>query len=334
MKNMAYAIETDNLTKKFSDLTAVDNVSLKVNEGEIFGLLGPNGAGKTTLISMLVTLKKPTSGTAKVNGFDIHKNPDGVRKSIGIIFQDPSLDEELTAFENLELHAAMYGISKAEREKRIIEVIETVELKDRLNTVVKTFSGGMRRRLEIARALLHYPKVLFLDEPTIGLDPQTRKHVWDYIKKLKEEHGITILLTTHYMDEADSLCDRIAIIDQGKVIVLDSGKALKDSLGGDTLKIETNQAEKLQNALKGMKGVKDTKILEGRLQLRVEFGEKKILEVVEAAKKNNIEILSVGLHKPTIDDVFLHYTGKTIREETLSGKDQMRMRRKAWGHKR
>ncbi|PIU21397.1 MAG: ABC transporter ATP-binding protein [Candidatus Diapherotrites archaeon CG08_land_8_20_14_0_20_34_12] len=331
---MAYAIETDNLTKKFSDLTAVDNVSLKVNEGEIFGLLGPNGAGKTTLISMLVTLKKPTSGTAKVNGFDIHKNPDGVRKSIGIIFQDPSLDEELTAFENLELHAAMYGISKAEREKRIIEVIETVELKDRLNTVVKTFSGGMRRRLEIARALLHYPKVLFLDEPTIGLDPQTRKHVWDYIKKLKEEHGITILLTTHYMDEADSLCDRIAIIDQGKVIVLDSGKALKDSLGGDTLKIETNQAEKLQNALKGMKGVKDTKILEGRLQLRVEFGEKKILEVVEAAKKNNIEILSVGLHKPTIDDVFLHYTGKTIREETLSGKDQMRMRRKAWGHKR
>ena len=331
---MAYAIETDNLTKKFSDLTAVDNVSLKVNEGEIFGLLGPNGAGKTTLISMLVTLKKPTSGTAKVNGFDIHKNPDGVRKSIGIIFQDPSLDEELTAFENLELHAAMYGISKAEREKRIIEVIETVELKDRLNTVVKTFSGGMRRRLEIARALLHYPKVLFLDEPTIGLDPQTRKHVWDYIKKLKEEHGITILLTTHYMDEADSLCDRIAIIDQGKVIVLDSGKALKDSLGGDTLKIETNQAEKLQNALKGMKGVKDTKILEGRLQLRVEFGEKKILEVVEAAKKNNIEILSVGLHKPTIDDVFLHYTGKTIREETLSGKDQMRMRKKAWGHKR
>ena len=258
---MAYAIETDNLTKKFSDLTAVDNVSLKVNEGEIFGLLGPNGAGKTTLISMLVTLKKPTSGTAKVNGFDIHKNPDGVRKSIGIIFQDPSLDEELTAFENLELHAAMYGISKAEREKRIIEVIETVELKDRLNTVVKTFSGGMRRRLEIARALLHYPKVLFLDEPTIGLDPQTRKHVWDYIKKLKEEHGITILLTTHYMDEADSLCDRIAIIDQGKVIVLDSGKALKDSLGGDTLKIETNQAEKLQNALKGMKGVKDTDIL-------------------------------------------------------------------------
>src|SRR5512143_1392446 len=246
------AIEIDKLTKKFGELVAVDDVSLEIKEGQIFGLLGPNGAGKTTLISMLVTMKKPTSGRATVNGFDVVKEADQTRKSIGIVFQDPSLDEELTAYENLELHAAMYGLEPAERKGRIMEVIETVELSDRLNDVVKTFSGGMRRRLEIARGLLHYPKILFLDEPTIGLDPQTRNHVWEYIKKLKIEHGITVVMTTHYMDEADSLCDIVGIIDHGKIMAMGTPASLKDSLGGDIISMKAQKPEALEAAVKGL----------------------------------------------------------------------------------
>jgi ABC-2 type transport system ATP-binding protein len=325
---MANVIEINSLTKRFKDLTAVDSISLGIKEGEIFGLLGPNGAGKTTAISMLVTMKKPTSGTARVNGFDIIKEADKVRKSIGIVFQDPSLDEELTAFENLELHAAMYGIPAAERKARIHEVIAMVELEDRLHDVVKTFSGGMRRRLEIARGLLHSPKILFLDEPTIGLDPQTRKHVWDYIEKLKKEHGITIVMTTHYMEEADSLCDRVAIIDSGKIIALDTPSALKDSLGGDIVLIKTPQAQKMADAAKGI--VKKSKVDDGAVSLSLQQAEKKITVLMDLARENKIEVLSVSIHKPTLDDVFLHYTGKNIRVETASPKDAMRMRRNAW----
>jgi len=328
------AIETRELTKKFGALTAVDAVSLQVAEGEIFGLLGPNGAGKTTLISMLVTMKRPTSGKALVNGFDVVKNPSDVRKSIGIVFQDPSLDEELTAFENLELHSAMYGIPREEREKRIVEVMETVELKDRLHDLVKTFSGGMRRRLEIARGLLHYPKILFLDEPTLGLDPQTRIHVWEYIRKLKKEHGITIVLTTHYLDEADGLCDRIAIIDRGKIIALDSSAALKNSLGGDVLSVETTAPEKFESAVKKLGWVKSSKTDDGVVSLRLERGENRIPDLMDVARTQGIHVNSVSLHKPTLDDVFLHYTGRAIREESFSGKDAMRLRRRAWGHRR
>jgi len=326
---MANVIEINSLTKRFKELTAVDSISLGIKEGEIFGLLGPNGAGKTTAISMLVTMKKPTAGTARVNGFDIVKEADGVRKSIGIVFQDPSLDEELTAFENLELHAAMYGIPAAERKGRIHEVIAMVELEDRLHDIVKTFSGGMRRRLEIARGLLHSPKILFLDEPTIGLDPQTRKHVWDYIVKLRKEHGITIVMTTHYMEEADSLCDRVAIIDTGKIIALDTPSALKDSLGGDIVLIKTPQAQKMADAAKSI--VKKSKVDDGAVSLSLQQAEKKITVLMDLARENRIEVLSVSIHKPTLDDVFLHYTGKNIRAETASPKDAMRMRRNAMG---
>jgi ABC-2 type transport system ATP-binding protein len=327
-------IEIKNLTKRFGELTAVDDISLQIKEGERFGLLGPNGAGKTTTISMLVTMRKPTSGHATVNGFDVVKDADGTRRSIGIVFQDPSLDEELTAYENLELHAAMYGIAGRDREPRIREVMETVELSDRLRDLVKTFSGGMRRRLEIARGLLHYPKILFLDEPTIGLDPQTRKHVWDYIKKLKDEHGITVVMTTHYMEEADSLCDRIAIIDHGKIIAGGTPTELKDSLGGDIVVIKTSEPKKMQEAVRGVGWVKGSKIDDGAINLNVPQGEKRIAELVELAGKSKVPVLSVGMHKPTLDDVFLYYTGRDIRAESGSVKDSNRMRMKAWGRGR
>ncbi len=324
------AIEIDRLTKRFGELVAVDEVSLKIKAGQVFGLLGPNGAGKTTLISMLVTMKKPTSGKALVNGFDIVSQPGETRKSIGIVFQDPSLDEELTAYENLELHAAMYGLEPGDRKARIKEVLDTVELTDRMDDVVKTFSGGMRRRLEIARGLLHYPKILFLDEPTIGLDPQTRNHVWEYIKKLKVEHGITVVMTTHYMDEADNLCDLVGIIDHGKIMALDTPGALKDSLGGDIIIMKAPKPGDLEHALKGKDWVKGMKMDDGGLSIRVEKGEKRILDLMDIARAARIEITSVTMHKPTLDDVFLHYTGSNIRAETVSAKDSMRIRRNAW----
>ncbi|HSB47397.1 MAG TPA: ATP-binding cassette domain-containing protein [Candidatus Bilamarchaeum sp.] len=327
-------ISIRNLTKKFGTLTAVDGISLEIKEGEIFGLLGPNGAGKTTTISMLVTMRKPTAGSATVNGFDVVRDADSTRRSIGIVFQDPSLDEELTAYENLELHAAMYGLPPSERGRRIREVAETVELTDRLRDLVKTFSGGMRRRLEIARGLLHYPKILFLDEPTIGLDPQTRKHVWDYIKKLKDEHGITVVMTTHYMEEADSLCDRIAIIDHGKIIADGTPSELKDSLGGDIVVIKSKEALKMKDAVKGIKWVKGAKMDDGAININVTQGEKRVAELVELAGKSGVQVLSVGMHKPTLDDVFLYYTGRDIRAEGASVKDSNRMRMKAWGRGR
>jgi len=320
------AIRTEKITKKFGRLKAVDDVSVQVEEGEVFGLLGPNGAGKTTLISMLVTLKKPNSGNGTVNGFDIVKNPSEVRKSIGIVFQDSSVDDELTAYENLDIHAAMYGVPEKERKKRINEVIKLVELSDRMNDVVKTFSGGMRRRLEIARGLLHYPKILFLDEPTLGLDPQTRKHIWEYIERMKKEHKITVVLTTHYMDEADLLCDRIAIIDHGKIIALDTGEKLKDMLGGDVITVTSEHSSKLKSRLKGVKWVKEAKEHNGKLTIRVDKGERKIAEVVGIAKDNKIDIKAINLRRPTLDDVFLHFTGRTIREEEASGKERMRKR--------
>lgn len=230
-------IETFDLTKNFGRLAAVDHVSLSVREGEIFGLLGPNGAGKTTTLSMLATLLKPTDGTAKVDGHDILREPGAVRRSIGIVFQDPSSDDILTGKENLYLHALMFGVENSIRQQRIQEVLRLVDLEDRANGLVKTYSGGMRRRLELARGLLHKPKILFLDEPTLGLDPQTREHIWQYIRRLVDQEGVTVILTTHYMDEAEYLCDRVAIIDDGKVVALDTPEQLKQIIGGDVIRL-------------------------------------------------------------------------------------------------
>jgi ABC-2 type transport system ATP-binding protein len=324
-------IETEGLTKVYKGgVKAVDSVDLSIREGVIFGLLGPNGAGKTTLLSMLVTMRRPTSGTAAVNGFDVTKHPDAVRKSIGIVFQDPSLDDELTALENLEIHAAMYGVPKADRRKRIEEVIRIVGLEKNLKSLVKTFSSGMKRRLEIARGLVHHPKVLFLDEPTIGLDPQTRANIWEYIKALNKKEGITIILTTHYMDEADGVCDRIAIIDSGKIIALDTPVNLKNSLGGDVVSIKCSDSGKCMANLSKAPWVIKAMKHDGFIDVRVEKGEEKIPKILSLMGKAGVKIDSVNLRKPSLDDVFLHYTGKTIREDEASPKDAMRMRRKMW----
>jgi ABC-2 type transport system ATP-binding protein len=232
---MENIIEIKNLTKKFKDFTAVDNISFGVKKGEIFSFLGPNGAGKTTTIKMLTTLLSPTSGKILINGFDPEKNSDKARASFGIVFQDPSLDEELTAFENLNMHGMLYGVKSKVRKERIEQLLNFVELWDRKNDLVKHFSGGMKRRLEIARGFLHHPKVLFLDEPTIGLDPQTRNHIWNYLKKMNKEEGTTVFLTTHYMEEADKVSHKIAIIDHGKIISMGTSEELKNQTKKDSL---------------------------------------------------------------------------------------------------
>jgi len=228
-------IKVKNLTKKFSDFIAVDNISFSVKKGEIFAFLGPNGAGKTTTIKILTTLLKPTSGEAELNGFDVFKKQDDVRHSFGIVFQDPSLDEDLTAFENMEFHGILYSVPKEIRRKRIEELLKFVELWDRKKDLVKNFSGGMKRRLEIARGLLHHPKILFLDEPTLGLDPQTRNHIWNYIKNLNEKEKITVFFTTHYIEEADKVASKVAIIDGGKIVGEGTPSELKKKTGTDSL---------------------------------------------------------------------------------------------------
>ncbi|MCX6817305.1 MAG: ATP-binding cassette domain-containing protein [Candidatus Aenigmarchaeota archaeon] len=311
-----YAIKVDKLIRKFNSFTAVDGISFSVESGELFGLLGPNGAGKTTTINMLCTLLKTTSGSAEVAGFDVNKSREDVRKSIGIVFQDPALDNKLTGKENLEFHGMMYGMKAGVIRERVRDVLALVELTDKADVLVEKYSGGMKRRLEIARGLIHRPKVLFLDEPTLGLDAQTRRHIWEYIRKLNKEAGVTIILTTHYMEEADYLCDRIAIIDRGKIIALDTPKKLKDVLGGDVvcLRIEGSTG-KYMKFVKTLKWIKNHKMREGELCLTMDHGEKRIPELVCAAPKHGMTISSVDLHKPSLEDVFLYFTGKTIREQ-------------------
>jgi ABC-2 type transport system ATP-binding protein len=237
-------IEVKNLTKKFGDFTAVDNVSFSVEKGKIFAFLGPNGAGKTTTIKMLTTLLAPTAGEVSVNGFHLENQRDEVRKSFGIVFQDPSLDDDLTAYENMEFHAVLYGVPKSGRQGRIEELLKLVDLSDRSGDLVKTFSGGMKRRLEIARALIHTPKILFLDEPTVGLDPQTRNHIWSYVLDLSKKEGVTVFLTTHYMEEAEKMADRVVIIDHGKIIDTGTPAELK----------EKNQSASLEDAFLKLTG--------------------------------------------------------------------------------
>ncbi|MFH1054630.1 MAG: ATP-binding cassette domain-containing protein [Candidatus Altiarchaeota archaeon] len=307
------AIETVSLSKRYGGITAVDDLNLKVREGEIFGLLGPNGAGKTTALLMLTTLIPPTSGTALVNGFDIVKEPSRVRESIGIVFQEPSSDELLTGYENLKLHGWLYGMPGRLSEERIADALELVELTGRKDDIVKKYSGGMRRRLEIARGLIHHPKVMLLDEPTIGLDPQSRDRVWEFITDLAKKEKITVVITTHYMEEADRLCDRLAIIDHGKVAVLDSPKRLKRNLGGDIIKLK---AKKLNvKALEALDYVADVKKFEGGYSLTVEDAGLHLQDVLAAAGR----VESVEVRSPNLDDVFMKYTGRAIRDELHNG---------------
>lgn len=312
---MTAIVEVNDLSKRYKDFEAVKSVNFAVEKGEIFGFLGPNGAGKSTTINMLSTIIKPTGGEAKVNGYDNVKEKNSVRESIGLIFQESTLDEKLTANENLMLHCKFYNVPKKKREERIQEVLEIVDLSDKRKDIVETFSGGMKRRLEIARGLLHYPRVLFLDEPTVGLDPQTRNHIWDYILRLKEKAGITIFLTTHYMDEAE-ICDRVAVMDHGELIALDTPDALKTNVGGDIIEVETEDNETAKQQIQADYGVEVTE-KEQKLSFQVNKGSEFLVKFI---KEFSVPITTVNLRRPTLNDVFLQLTGREIREETASSK--------------
>jgi ABC-2 type transport system ATP-binding protein len=317
----APAIEVRQLRKSFGELEAVRGVSFEVAGGEVFGFLGPNGAGKTTTINMLCTLAKPTAGTALVAGYDVVRERDDVRRHIGLVFQDPTLDGYLTAEQNLRLHAELYGVERAVVAPRMRQVLEMVGLWERRDVAVQTFSGGMRRRLEIARGLMHSPRVLFLDEPTIGLDPQTRSSIWSYIRLLQQTEEITIFMTTHYMDEAE-FCDRIAIMDKGEIVVLDTPDALKARVGADRVRIQTEDDDAATAAVRERFGL-EARIAEGAVTFFVPSGEEFVPRLFAEL---DVPIRSVSVSRPTLDDVFMSYTGTTIRDaEESAGKQANRM---------
>ena len=308
-------ITVKNLVKKYADFKALDGLSFEVNENEIFGLLGPNGAGKTTLIHILATLLKPTEGGAIVNGFDVLHNATKVRQSIGVVFQAPSSDDILTGYENLKVHALLYGIPRKLREKRISEVLELVGLEDRKNDQVKKYSGGMRRRLEIARGLLHHPKVFFLDEPTLGLDPKSRETMWKYIKKMVREEKVTIILTTHYMEEADMLCDRIGFITNGKIIALDSPSKLKQEIGGDIVKITFKDRIPLDKDFTKFDFVHKVERKENSVIIYME----KVNSNLHMLIKDLDGVQTIEYKKPTLNDVFLKLSGDYLSGDSPEG---------------
>lgn len=308
------AIEASELEKVYGEDTAVNKVSFEVDEGEIFGLLGPNGAGKTTTTGMLSTLVKISSGSAKVNGFDVETEQNKVRDSIGVVFQETALDEWLTGRENMEFHARMYGISRKEREEKMEELLELVDLKEHADKQVEDYSGGMKRRLEIARGLLQEPEVLFLDEPTLGLDAETRRGIWDYIEDLNEREDMTIILTTHYMEEADFLCDRAAIMKDGEIIELDTPDALKDRLGGDIITVELGgKIDEIVGELEGLEWVKNIERNDFELSITARESEKHIAELIDVVETHGSEVNSINLRKPSLEDVFLHLTGDKMK---------------------
>lgn len=311
------AIEVSEITKKYDSITAVDKVSFDVREGEIFGFLGPNGAGKTTLVRMLTTLVKPTSGSAKVAGYDIVKDPDLVRHSIGVVPQAMTSDLDLTGYENMDIYGRFYGVSSKERKEKIRYLLEMVGLAARANDLVASYSGGMRRRLEIARVLLHRPKILFLDEPTIGLDPQSRHVVWDFLEKFRKEGSITIFLTTHYMEEADAFCSRVGIIDSGKIIAIGSPGELKSQIPGNDIVSLTvrNLTEKVIDRIKHLTFVHRITMENNTIRVYVDSGTQDLPILIDEVKSSGGKVLSSSIHEQSLEDVFIHYTGRSIREE-------------------
>ncbi len=313
------AIEVSGLTKKFGDIAAVNNISFTVTEGEFFGFLGPNGAGKTTLIRMLTTLLKPSSGKAVVSGYDVSEEPGNIRRKIGVVPQAMTSDLDLTGYENMDIYARFYSISKRERKEKIKFLLDMVGLTNRANDLVATYSGGMRRRLEVARVLVHTPEILFLDEPTIGLDPQSRRVVWEFLEKFREKDSLTIFLSTHYMEEAESLCDRVAIIDNGKIIVLDSPDKLKSEIpGNDIISLtlaDPSKIDSLQNTITTAPFVHKVKIDGDTLRVYVDNGAHNLPILIDSAKGAGAIVNSVSIHQQSLEDVFIHYTGKSIREE-------------------
>jgi ABC-2 type transport system ATP-binding protein len=316
-----HAVAVTGLTKHYGDLVAVAGVDFSVQTGEVFGFLGPNGAGKSTTIKMLCTLVEPTAGSARVAGFDVVRERDAVRRNIGLVFQEPTLDQYLTADQNLRMHAELYGVRRSALEERMSHVLGMVDLADRRKSLVSTFSGGMKRRLEIARGLLHSPKVLFLDEPTVGLDPQTRSSIWRYIHELRRREDVTIFLTTHYMDEAEN-CDRIAIMDRGRIVVMDTPESLKAAVGKDRVQISTDDDPAAIAALQERYGYTAT-MAEGLVTFAVANGEQFVPRLFAEL---GLPIRSVSVSRPTLDDVFMSHTGTTIRDAEESGNSQwMRM---------
>jgi ABC-2 type transport system ATP-binding protein len=324
-------IKVENLVKRFGSLTAVNDVSFEVEKGSIFGFLGPNGAGKTTTINILCTLLKPSSGRASISGHDCLKESSEVRKSIGIVFQDSTLDKDLTAYENLMFHAYLYDVPRKDMKKRVDDALHFVGLYERRKDIIKKFSGGMKRRLEVARGLIHRPRVLFLDEPTLGLDPQTRANLWEFIVGLPGKHDVTIFMTTHYMEEAE-VCDKIAIIDNGKIITTGTPEELKKTVGGDVIYVRTSENIKAKGKIEKLFDVKVSE-KDNELFLTSIRGDACIPELIKALGDT---VQSVRLQRPTLNDVFLRMTGREIREEEMTSgdtfKEDIRAYRRKFGN--
>jgi ABC-2 type transport system ATP-binding protein len=309
-------VHVDHLTKSFGQLKAVDEVSFDIVQGEIFGFLGPNGAGKSTTINMLTTLLPPTSGRAEVCGFDVAKHPNNVRRNVGVVPQDYTADEDMTGSQNILLCADLYGIPRSDSKEHADELLTLVELIDAKNRKVSTYSGGMRRRLELACGLINYPSLLFLDEPTLGLDVQTRTAVWKYIRKLKEEYGMTLFVTTHYLEEADSLCDRIAIIDHGHIVQIGTPQQLKESVGGDVIVVGVKESEPdISAAISKVNMVKDAKKIDNDYRIKTENGEEASPLIMDLIRSKGLHVTKISLTRPTLDEAYLELTGRTLREE-------------------
>lgn len=315
------AVSLNNLSRSFQGVAAVDSVTLKIEKGELFGLLGPNGAGKTTIIKMLTTMLRPSGGTASVFGYDIARETDAVRSCIGVVFQDATLDGKLTGRENLDFHAQLYNLDRDVRRRRVDEVLDLVDLRDKADLLVEKYSGGMQRRLAIARGLINHPQLLVLDEPTLGLDAQTRRHIWEYIRELNVREEMTILLTTHYMEEADQLCRRVAIIDEGRIVALDAPERLKDTVvGADTIIMQVQHGgEALLESLRSFSWVLSSEAVDGQFVFRVDNAESRIPQMITEACMNRAKVTSVCSVGPTLEDVFLRLTGRAMREGESPG---------------
>jgi len=312
-------IEVSNLVKRFSeDVLAVDGISFTVEEGEIFGFLGPNGAGKSTTINILTTLLRPTSGTIRIADLDVSKDQDRVRRAIGLVPQDLTVDDELSGRENMRLQADLYAVPRDEAERDIARLLKVVDLEEAADRLVKTYSGGMRKRLELAEGLIHHPRVLFLDEPTLGLDVQTRAAIWEYIRDLKAKHNITVFLTTHYLEEADGLCDRIGIVDHGRIVALDTPAALKSAVGGDVIELVADGPD-LTDALSVMSGVSEVRRDGNRYRIKSRDGDRAVPAAVTAAASAGATVASVALRRPSLDQAFMEYTGRSMRDDDSGG---------------
>jgi len=321
-------VKVEKLSKTFGQLKAVDEVSFEIKEGEIFGFLGPNGAGKSTTINMLTTLLPPTSGIAAVCGFDVSRHPNDVRRNVGVVPQDYTADEDMTGLQNILLCADLYGIPRSNSVPHADELLSLVELQDAKNRKVSTFSGGMRRRLELACGLINYPKLLFLDEPTLGLDVQTRAAVWKYIRTLKEEYGMTLFVTTHYLEEADSLCDRIAIIDHGHIIKIGTPEQLKESVGGDVIVVGVRDGKiDLSADIAKIELVKEVKKTGDDYRIKAERGEEASPRIMDLIRAKGLHVTKISLTRPTLDEAYLELTGRTLRDEETSRQSMMSQRR-------